>query len=192
VIWGYFEDKEFVPEDWHVGYPNSAFSRMEEDDGAWMARILSYFDDAAVSAVVAEAHLFDPVAREELERVLRGRRDKILRRYLLRLSSLTQPEVKEGRRLCVDDRAEASGLGAAPSPAARLWLSPDTAAAVPVSRGAPAELCLVVPALGEGQRVLEVTTGRPGQFPLRIHVLEGEPLRVLGLERPEDDHTPPG
>lgn len=33
VIWGYFEDKEFVPEDWHVGYPNSAFSRMEEDDG---------------------------------------------------------------------------------------------------------------------------------------------------------------
>jgi len=192
VIWGYFEDREFRPEDWHVGYPNSAFSRMEEDDGAWMARILSYFDDAAVSAVVAEAHLFDPVAREELERVLRGRRDKILRRYLLRLSSLTQPEVKEGRRLCVDDRAEASGLGAAPSPAARLWLSPDTTAAVPVSRDAPAELCVVVPALGEGQRVLDVTTGRPGQFPLRIHLLEGEPLRVLGLERPEDDHTPPG
>jgi len=165
---------------------------MEEDDGAWMARILSYFDDAAVSAVVAETHLFDPAAREELERVLRGRRDKILRRYLLRLSSLWHPEVTEGRRLCVEDRAEASRLGAAPAPAARLWLSPDTVVAVPVSRGAPAELCLVVPALGEGQRVLDVTTGRPGQFPLRIHLLEGEPLRVLGLERPEDDHAPPG
>src|SRR5262249_20453587 len=181
VIWGYFEDKEFVPEDWHVGYPNSAFSRMEEDDGAWMARILSYFDDAAVSAVVAEANLFDPVAREELKRVLLGRRDKILRRYLLRLSSLQHPEVKEGRRLCVEDRAEAAGLGAAPAPAARLSLSRGTAGTLPVSRGGPAELCFDVPDLGEGQHVLDVTTGRPGQFPLRIHVLEGNPPRVLGL-----------
>ena len=64
-------------------------------------------------------------------------------------------------------------------------------AAVPVSPGAPAELCLVVPALGEGQRVLDVTTGRPGQLPIRNHLLEGEPLRLLGFERPGDDHAPP-
>lgn len=190
LIWGYFEDKEFVPEDWHVGNPNSAFSRMEEDDGAWMARILSYFDDAAVSAVVDQAHLFDPVARQELERILRGRRDKIVRRYLLRLSSLWHPEVRE-RQLCVEDRAEAAGLGAAPSPAARLW-SGGTSSAVPVTHGGAAELCVAVPGLGDGQHVLDVTTGRPGQFPLRIHVLEGEPLRVVGLERPQDDHAPPG
>jgi len=164
---------------------------MEEDDGAWMARKLSYVDDAALSAVIAQAGLVDPVAISELERVLRGRRDKILRRYLLRLSSLQHPEVKEGRRLCVEDRAEAAGLGAAPAPSARLWLSRDTSAGLAVSHGAAAELCFVVPALGEGQHQLDVSTGRPGQFPLRIHLLEGEPLRVVGLARPEEDHPPP-
>src|SRR5262249_1369911 len=153
--------KEFVPEDWHVGYPNSAFSRMEEDDGAWMARLMSYFDDAAVSAVVGEADLFDPEVRAELERVLRGRRDKILRRYLLRLLSRWPPEVKEGRRLCGEDRAEAAKLGAAPAPAARVWLSRDTATGVPVSRDAPAQLCFVVPSMSEGQHVVDITTGRP-------------------------------
>jgi hypothetical protein len=191
-IWGYFEDKEFVPEDWHVGYPNSAFSRMEEDDGAWMARKISYIDDAALSAIIDQADLADPVARSELERVLRGRRDKILRRYLLRLSSLTHPTVKEGRQLCVEDRAEAAGLGAPPTPTAQVWLTRDAPTAVPVSRGGPAELCVSVPNLGDGQHVLEVRTGRPGQFPLRIHLLEGEPLRVVGLERLEDDHAGAG
>ena len=192
LIWGYFEDKEFVPEDWHVGYPNPAFSEMEEADGAWMARILSHIDDAALSAVVAEADLFDPLVQSELERILRGRRDRILRRYLLRLSSLDRPEVKEGRRLCVEDRAEAAGLGAAPSPAARLWRSRGSVAVVSVSRGGPAELCLVVPELGEGQWVLDLSTGRAGQFPLRVHLLEGEPPRVVGLERPEENQAPPG
>ena len=189
-IWGYFDDREFVPEDWHVGYPNPAFSAMEEADGAWMARILSHLDDAALSAVVEEAQLFSPVVQDELERILRGRRDRILRRYLLRLSSLERPQVKEGRRLCVEDRAEAAGLGAAPAPGARLWLSAGAAAVVPVSRQPPGELCVVVPDLGEGQRVLDLSTGREGQLPLRIHLLEGDTLRVVGLERPEDDHPP--
>jgi hypothetical protein len=189
-IWGYFDDREFVPEDWHVGYPNPAFSAMEEADGAWMARILSHLDDAALSAVVEEAQLFSPVVQDELERILRGRRDRILRRYLLRLSSLERPQVREGRRLCVEDRAEAAGLGAAPAPGARLWLSAGAAAVVPVSRQPPGELCVVVPDLGEGQRVLDLSTGREGQLPLRIHLLEGDTLRVVGLERPEDDHPP--
>jgi hypothetical protein len=190
-IWGYFEDREFVPEDWHVGYPNTAFSSMEEDDGAWMARIISHLDDKTLSAVIDEAHLYDPLIRSELERILRGRRDKILRRYLLRLSSLTRPEVKEGRRLCVEDRADAVGLGAAPTPTAKLYLSSGSAAVLAVTRQGPAELCVTVPDLGEGQRVLDFSTGRTGQFPLRVHLLEGEPLRVVGLARPEDDQPPP-
>ena len=61
---------------------------------------------------------------------------------------------------------------------------------VPVARGGTAELCLEVPEMGEGQRVLDVSTGRPGQFALRIHLLEGEPLRVVGLERPDGDQPP--
>ena len=51
-IFGYFNDTDFVPEDWHVGYPNPAFSAMQESDGAWMARIISHLDDADIEAIV--------------------------------------------------------------------------------------------------------------------------------------------
>ena len=156
-----------------------------------MARILSHIDDAALSKVIDEAQLAEPVVRSELERILRGRRDKILKRYLLRLSSLDKPELREGRQLCVQDRAEAAGLGAAPSPAARLYVSANTAAQLVVSRGGPNELCMVVPDFGEAQRVIDVTTGRPGQFPLRIWLLGGATPRVVGLDRPSDDQLPP-
>ena len=208
-IFGYFDDAEFEPEEWHVGYPNTAFSAMQEGDGAWMARIISHLDDAAIEAIVAEAHLSSPVARSELVRILRGRRDRILRRYLLRLSSLERPSVEDGRILirltslgtaipgggnvvCVEDRAETAGLGTAPEPSARLWYSSSTAAVLPVSPKGEGKLCIAIPDLGDAQRVLDVSTGRPGQGPLRIHLLGGTLPRVVGLERPEDDQPPPG
>ena len=208
-IWGYFDDAEFVPEDWHVGYPNVAFSAMQESDAAWMARIISHFDDATIEAIVDEAKLSSPVARSELIRILEGRRDRIVRRYLLKLSSLERPSIEEGRVLvrltslgnavpgsgrvvCVVDRAEAAGLGAAPEPSARLWYSGTTAAELPVSHRGAAELCTAIPDLGQAQRVLDLSTGRPGQAPLRIHLQGGDVPRVVGLERPENDGPPPG
>jgi hypothetical protein len=165
---------------------------MEEGDGAWMARILSHFDDAEIAAVVAEAHLTSPIAVSELNRILRGRRDRILQRYLLRLSSLERPTTKEGRQICLEDRAEAAGLGVAPAPTARLWLDASTAAGVDLVHTASGEICATVPAFGSGQRILDVSTGRPGQRPLRMHVLEGEAPRVVGVDRPDDDGPPSG
>ena len=191
-IFGYFDDAEFEPENWHVGYPNPAFTAMEEADGAWMARIISHFDDADIAAVVAEARLTSPIAVSELNRILRGRRDRIVRRYLLRLSSLEWPTTKEGRQICVEDRAEAAGLGPAPAPTARLWLDSRTAAGLDVVHTLPGEICATVPPFGSGQRILDVSTGRPGQHPLRMHVLEGEVPRVVGLDRPDDDGPPSG
>src|SRR5215470_14663243 len=206
-IWGYFDDAEFVPEDWHVGYPNVAFSAMQESDGAWMARIISHFDDATIEAIVNEAKLSSPIARSELIRILKGRRDRIVRRYLLRLSSLERPRLEDGqsrltslgssvpasgRVVCVVDRAEAAGLGAAPEPSARIWYSGTTGAELPVSHRGDAELCTAIPDLGNAQRVLDLSTGRPGQAPLRIHLQGGDSPRVVGLERPENDDPPPG
>ncbi|HUM10277.1 MAG TPA: hypothetical protein VLT82_04920 [Myxococcaceae bacterium] len=46
-----------------------------------------------------------------------------------------------------------------------------------------------IPDLGNEQRVLDVSTGRPGRGPLGIHLLGGDSPRVVGLERPGDDHT---
>jgi len=208
-IWGYFDDAEFVPEDWHVGYPNVAFIAMQESDAAWMARIISHFDDAAIEAIVNEAKLSSPIARTELIRILKGRRDRIVRRYLLRLSSLERPTVQDGqvlvrltslstaipgsgRVVCVEDRAENAGLGPAPGPSAKLWYSSTTAAALPVSRHGLGQLCTAVPDPGNEQRVLDISTGRPGQPPVRIHLQGGESVRVVGLERPDNEGPPPG
>ncbi len=192
-IFGYFNDTDFVPEEWHVGYPNPAFSAMQESDGAWMARIISHLDDADIEAVVNEAQLSSLIARSELNRILRGRRDRILSRYLLRLSSLELPTVEDGQNVvCVEDRAERAGLGAAPAPSARLWYSSRTAAVLPLARRAPAGFCIALPDLGAEQRVLDVSTGRPGQGPLRMFLLGGNPPRVVGLERPESTDPPSG
>jgi len=181
---GYFDDAEFDAEHWHVGYPNPAFSAMQETDGAWMARIIARFDDAAIAAVVREGRLSSPVVRSELERILRGRRDKILQRYLLRLSSLTDVHM-EDRVLCARDRAEATGLGPAPAPSARIWFSGTTAAGLRMERRPDGQLCTTVPALAPAQWILDLSTGRPGQEPLRVHLQDGPDPRVVGIERPD-------
>ena len=192
-IFGYFNDNEFVPEDWHVGYPNVAFSAMEEQDAAWMARIIARIDERAVDLVVDQARLTAPIASSELKRILKGRRLRILQRYLARISSLTDPELGEdGVTLCVHDRAEEAGLGAGPTPTIRVWYSPETPATVEVQRSGLAKLCGVLPKGQTGYGIVDLLTGRPGQGPLRLHLAEdGGRLRVVGVERPEGN-PPPG
>ncbi len=97
-----------------------------------------------------------------------------------------------GPGVCVEDRAERIGLGPAPAPTAKLWYSSNTAMVLPTSRRAPAAYCIAIPDLGFEERVLDVFTGRHGQGPLRIHLLEGDPPRVVGVERPESNDPPSG
>ncbi|HEY1419043.1 MAG TPA: hypothetical protein VGF41_14130 [Myxococcaceae bacterium] len=188
-IFGYYSDREFDPEGWHVGYPNVAFSSMQEPDGAWIARIIGRFDDTSIAAVVREARLSSPVARSELERILRSRRDAIVQRYLGRLSSLSDPTV-DGRQLCFRDRAAETVLGSAPAPSARVWFSANTAATLPVQRRPGGALCTELPALGAAQQIVELSSGRPGQGPLLVHVQVDPEPRVLGVQRPEMAGSP--
>jgi len=192
---GYFTDEDFDPEDWHPGYPNPAFSRMTERDAAWMTRIVARFPNAAIEAIVAEAKLSDPTVREELVRILEGRRDRILQRWLSKLSSLADATVRAGAagpELCVRDRAEDAGWPPGPSPAARLWTT---------RRGGPHQLavartdgllCMPLPDGRSDYLVVDIVTGRPSQLPLRVH-LRGDPtLALVGVERPSSDQAPSG
>jgi hypothetical protein len=189
-IFGYFNDTDFVPEDWHVGYPNVAFSAMQEQDAAWMARIIARIGEDAIDQIVDQAQLTDPLAVSELKRILKGRRLKILQRYLTRLSSLTDPAFTGRSTLCVHDRAEEAGLGAGPLPSARIWYSPTTGADLELVHGAPATICVALPAQPTGYRVVDFLTGRPGQGPLRLHLNDDGGLRVVGIERPEKGTAP--
>jgi hypothetical protein len=189
-VLGYFDDTDFVPEEWKSGYPNPAFARMTERDAAWMARILARFTDERIDALLGEARADTPLVRSELLRILKGRRDKILRRWLLRLSSFTDPvmEMRGGSRwLCLQDRAEEAGLGAPPDPWAAVWSNTRQAVRTPLEL-TPGGVCARVPADAPDYLVIEVHSGRSGQGPARVHL---RPSGVVGLERPEEQSLPP-
>jgi hypothetical protein len=113
-VFGYFEAAHFDPEEWRTGYPNPAFSRMDEPDAAWMARILAHVTDAHVRAMLDEARITVPAWDAELYRILLARRDRILEAYLPIRSPLTHFEVQAtesgAARLCGVDLAVQTGL----------------------------------------------------------------------------------
>lgn len=119
---GFYDVDRFRADKWKPGYPNPAFLRALEADNAWGARILALFDDDAIRAVVAAARLDNNTKEAELIRLLKGRRDKLLRRYLSVLSPLMLPKIQVTERkgsegedsevaeLCLEDRALRTGL----------------------------------------------------------------------------------
>ena len=108
-IFGYFRADTFVPDEWKNEYPNPAFSRMTERDGAWMARILSRFTPELVRALASAGQFSDPSNEAYLAGILEGRLDKILDRYLTRLSPVADVHL-EGDALCATDLAAARGV----------------------------------------------------------------------------------
>lgn len=206
-VFGYYDVELFDPEAWHPGYPNPAMSRMSERDAAWMARIIAQFTEVHIRAMVATGKIQDAAIEAELIRVLLGRRDKILARYLTRLSPLAFPRVQivEGKaRLCMRDLAVQSGTFAAAARrySTRAWLTKDlqSATAPYVERIGHSTVCTVLPAVSgasaSSPRYLVVdvvaVTGSQQPAPARVHLyhLGGHDFRVVGFERPDDDRPP--
>ena len=190
-VLGYFDDRDFDPEKWKAGYPNPAFSRMTERDAAWMARLLARLGPEHIRAMVSEGRIENRELAEELVRILQGRREKILRRYLLRLSSLTDPTVErhgDASWLCLHDRVEEAGLGPPPAPSAVHWFDATTGARLAVSHLEGGAVCAVLPEPRPGFTVVDVDTGRPGQGPARVHLHDG--TQIIGLQRPETGGSP--
>src|SRR5271154_1991353 len=78
-IFGYFNVDDFEADQWKNEYPNAAFSRMTERDGAWMARFLARFTPELVETLARMGQFSDPRKTAYLTAVLEGRLDKILR-----------------------------------------------------------------------------------------------------------------
>ena len=112
-VFGYFNVWTFKPDQYRPGYPNPAFSRATERDKAWMARIIADFTPEAIEGAVAEGKFENEVSHRELIRILKGRRELILKRWFRNLSPLTQPKLEataDGVDLCLRDLAVTSGI----------------------------------------------------------------------------------
>jgi hypothetical protein len=198
-IFGYFSARDFDPPAWRGEYPNPAFMRMSEQDGAWMARILASFNDELIAAAV-KVGKYDTISERYLTETLSARRRAILRRYLNRVSPIAQISANtEG--VCGVDLARMTGtvpneemslraylwrgapLEPAPKPRFRHVAAPQVCVDIP-----HADFPASLPAnAAERYTVLDITNGyAPG--PLRLHLYDlGKTVgyRLAGIERPE-------
>ena len=195
---GFFNVRDFEPEQWKNEYPNAAFSRMTERDGAWMARILARFTPETVEALGRASQFSDSNKVAYLTMVLQGRLDKILERYLTRLSPLTDVHVVGTDGLCAQNLAENRHLR--PPTAFRYDAQLSNGAVqepLAVARQADGTICLTLPhvAAESGARDdaheryvrIRVTDG-VARGPLVAHLYDLGPTRgyrLAGLERPQ-------
>ncbi|MGB0680822.1 MAG: hypothetical protein ACPGUV_14320, partial [Polyangiales bacterium] len=157
-VLGYFDVAHFTPDRWKPGYPNPAFAEMMEIDAAWMARILAHVRDAHLRAAIGAAQIQQPRVRQELFRILRGRRDRILRRWFRQRSALAAPNIvqhDDGAQLCMRDLAVWAGLQAPDTRPyrVRVWRRlhrrPQAVARAPLRRGPHAwQICQPLPDMG--------------------------------------------
>jgi hypothetical protein len=196
---GYYDVELFDPETWSPTYPNPAFGRMTERDAAWMARIIAQMDERDLRAAVSTARL-DQRITDEWVRVLLGRRQKILARYLTRLSPLAQPQIvaSAGRTsLCTRDLAFEAGIIKDRRYRARITptQTDDDRPGVPVTVDAQGRACVTLPMSPGASSAhparfivdLEVESQALRAGPARFHVYQRGTTSYLvaGLERLE-------
>ncbi len=197
-VFNYFSARDFDPEAWHGEYQNPSFMRMQEGDGAWMARILASFDDELVRAAVRVGQ-YDAESERYLAETLIQRRDAILRRYLERVSPIARVEATR-TGVCGVDLARATGVvpNEGVSFRARSYRGAELkeTTGLRFARVQSPRVCVEVPHLElEGMAdddarryvVVEITNGY-AEGPLRAHLYDlgrDRGYRLAGIERPE-------
>jgi hypothetical protein len=204
-VFGYYDIEQFDPETWSPTYPNVAFGRMTERDAAWMARIIARIGEPELQQMVGAAEL-TPNLSAELVRLLMGRRQKILARYLGQLSPLASPRLSTDARhtwLCVDDLAMRAGVAKARNYSARAWLGGERTLVSPpaLRRQGDAQLCAALPAAADASPehpayyIVELATqaapARPSPARFHLYYSGAGRYQLVGLER-DATFDPPG
>jgi hypothetical protein len=203
-VFNYFSARDFEPEMWRGEYPNPAFVRMTEADAAWMARILSRFDDNLVAAAT-KVGAYDSPNSQYLTETLVLRRDAILRRYLTRLSPIGNLTVTH-ERLCGIDLARHAHVIAREGNSFRahyyVGRALDKQGELSVNGNGDGRFCVTLPhesddggALGADPsryRIVDIFNGN-ARGPLRAHLYDLGPrlgFRLVGIERPDETYPP--
>jgi hypothetical protein len=203
-LFGYFSARDFDPELWRGEYPNPAFGRMTEGDGAWMARLLARFDEGLVRAAVAVGK-YEPANERYLAETLITRRMAILRRYLSRLSPIGEVQAST-QGFCGVDLARLTGVvpneptsfrarayrGAELEPTRALRLVSEATPRVCVELP-HANLSANVPADDARRYLIVDLENGYARGPLRVHMYDLGPTagyRLVGIERPANAGHP--
>jgi hypothetical protein len=106
---GFFESREFDPDEWKPLVPNAAFANMTSRDAYWAAKIISAFTDEHLRAAVETGRFRDPNASAYMVQLLAERRDKIARKWFDRMAPLDFFEL-EGDSLRFRDLGAERGI----------------------------------------------------------------------------------
>ena len=182
-LFGYMNVADFDPEAWKNEYPNKAFSRMSDRDAAWMARILARFTPELITTLARMGRFSDTSNTRYLASVLEGRLERILERYLLRLSPIAALQV-EGDALCGIDLAEWRHL----RDPSRFHYAARTAggAALETRHVAGGSLCVTLRHVPRGadNYVRVLIEDGVAAHPLVAHVYDvGTSFKLVGIER---------
>jgi hypothetical protein len=203
-VFNYFSARDFEPDAWKGEYPNPAFMRMTEADGAWMARILARFSDRLIAAAVHVGHYLPRDERYLIETLI-ARRNAILKRYLERLSPISDLTVT-GDQLCAVDLARETGIipNESVSIRTRMFHGPggQSHEVLRPESAVPPNICVTLtharlaPDLPNNHparyAIVDIDNGY-AQGPLRAHLYDlgtGAGFRLVGIERPLS-HEPP-
>lgn len=202
-IFGYFSPDNFEASAWRAGYPNPAFSRMSESDGAWAARIIARFTPEHIAAAVRAGNLSNLRHEQYLVRTLIARQHLLLRRYLSRLSPLTDVRLELGELCAVDLARRSPAFHGQPFRyTTRLFHGAEL---TEIAAGAPrsdasGQVCVRLPRVAKPRTprgsldryfVVDLHNGS-AEGPLRVHGydLGAEGFQLAGLERPAADDSP--
>jgi hypothetical protein len=178
VTLGFFTADPFEPDHYRTAYPFGPYARVTEADAAWGARILARISPEMIHAVIASANLTNKVMEREIEVALLGRREKLLRRFLTRLSPLARPRLDAEGRLCVTDARVEGGLAVVGNYSARA-----SGGALAVERRGT-EVCTAPLTSRDAYSVIELHADDTGV--LRVHISrDGGTAQTIGLERDE-------
>ena len=204
---GYFSPRDFEPDSWEGGYPNPAFGRMGEGDGAWAARKIARFRDEHVAAAVKIGNYTKPEDTDYLIKTLLVRRDVVLKRYLSKLSPIGELKTSPEGDLCGMDLARYAHVfdDSTFKYGAKVFHGGGFASGgdAPVRAGADGNVCMTIPHHsadggtpdGDVARyvIVDVSNGQAAGI-LRAHLYDLGPKRgftLVGIERP-DGNSPPG
>lgn len=196
-IFGFFTARDFDPESWRGEYPNPAFGRMSERDGAWAARIIARFTPEHVAAAVSVGDFTNPAHTAYLTKILLQRQHLLLARYFRKLSPLSDVKA-QGRSLCAVDLARRTRTYEASAFHYRASIARGTHEPVPakLALGEDGSVCLDMPSsvpaatlkddAPERYVVVRLDNGA-SDGPLVVHAYdlgEAKGLRVVAIERP--------
>ncbi len=203
-VFTYYNAELFDPDAWRGITPNPAFLRMTERDAAWMARRIARFDDRLVHAAVSTGEFTHPEWAAYLERTLIARRQRILERYLSRLSPLADVTVEDDR-VCATDLARTAGLHFGRAPSFAVYGGSSLAIRTAERSGTlhgnrvctapiPRDPSLAGLRDDDARRyvVVDLIGSARGRAPLRAHFydLDRRGLRLVGIERPDRADAP--